>query len=282
MSDSRVFIHAGSAHLDEIFAVALLMLVRPGLVGASIVRVQEVPADFNPDSDWMVDVGMVFEPTQNRFDHHQLSAPEGLCAAGLLLRELDSEFFRFLMRDRLDGGPSWFKVLNEIDTQGPFAFKKKHGALTSDAFGPALTKMVERGEVRAAIDIACQIVGEWWTFFQEEKILEKEVRNMPVAFRGINGVGVAFLESSNPKHSAILARLLDWEEQDPAILVTFDDRGPGMCVFRRGDHPAVNLSSLAGHEAVEFAHKGGFIAKTKVRMSPQEVIALIAPCIKSA
>ena len=43
--------------------------------------------------------------------------------------------------------------------------------------------------------------------------------------------------------------------------VTQDDRGDGVSLFRRKDHPRVDFSLLEGRGGVVFAHKGGFIAK---------------------
>ena len=47
------------------------------------------------------------------------------------------------------------------------------------------------------------------------------------------------------------------------VLVSRDNRGPGLALFRREDDPKVDFSVLEGNEAVTFAHKGGFIAKTR-------------------
>ncbi len=59
-----------------------------------------------------------------------------------------------------------------------------------------------------------------------------------------------------------------------AVTVTRDDRGQGLCLFRRNDDPRVDFSRLEGHEGVVFAHKGGFVAKTKEWMDPAALIHL--------
>lgn len=280
MNDINIYIHKGSAHMDEIFAVAILWLLRADLRVATVRRVEKLPDSFRPGVDWALDVGMELDPKENRYDHHQPGAPDGLCAAGLLCRELSPLFFDFLMRDPFPGSTSWFKVLNFVDTKGPFAFRKEFGALTPDAFGPALTRMMESSStVHAACDIALAVMSTWWLFFEEDIALEEEAAMTPRSMSECNGVRIAIVESDNPRISTTLARFNNWQEQDPGILVSFDDRGPGMCVLRRGDHPAVNLSSLAGNEAVEFAHKGGFIAKTKDRMTIDSIVELIRPCV---
>ena len=45
------------------------------------------------------------------------------------------------------------------------------------------------------------------------------------------------------------------------ITITQDDRGDGLCLFRRNDDPRVDFSRIEGEKGVVFAHKGGFVAK---------------------
>ena len=283
---NTIYIHAGSAHLDEIFAVAILWLLRPDMIGCKVVRVQSVPDDIE-DGDWVLDVGGEFDPARHRYDHHQPGAPEGLCAAGLLCRDLSPAFYGFLTQDPYQGTPSWFRVLNYVDTKGPFAFKKEFGALTSDAFGPALTRMLESGnalEQFAALHMTYEVMLQWRKRHEESLQIDEEAKALQLEysmahFTTGNKVTAVLVPSSDPRHAAARARMEQWGEIQPAIQIGFDDRGDGMYILRRGDHHAVNLSSLDGHPAVEFAHKGGFIAKTKTRMTLDEVMELIRPCV---
>jgi hypothetical protein len=50
---------------------------------------------------------------------------------------------------------------------------------------------------------------------------------------------------------------------DVDVVVSRDDRGTGLTLFRRGNSPKVDFSKLEGRDHVVFAHKGGFIAKVK-------------------
>lgn len=64
--------HDGSFHPDDVLAVATIQLTL-GDVPVSVIRTR------NPEkiaqADWVVDVGNVYDPTTQRFDHHQNGLP---------------------------------------------------------------------------------------------------------------------------------------------------------------------------------------------------------------
>ena len=57
-----------------------------------------------------------------------------------------------------------------------------------------------------------------------------------------------------------------------AVTITQDDRGEGLCLFRRNDDPRVDFSALEGEPGVVFAHKGGFVAKLEAGVDPLPMI----------
>ena len=61
-----IYTHSGAFHADDVFAVALLKMLYPD---AEIVRSRN-KEDFD-SADIVVDVGDVYDPDHNRFDHHQ-------------------------------------------------------------------------------------------------------------------------------------------------------------------------------------------------------------------
>ena len=61
-----ILTHSGSFQADDIFAVAILILT---IGEAKVVRTRE--KDQIVTADYVVDVGMVYDPAKNRFDHHQ-------------------------------------------------------------------------------------------------------------------------------------------------------------------------------------------------------------------
>ena len=73
-----IYTHNGVFHADDVFAVALLKVVCLGR--QLVVRTRELPssggiANTVGIGDWVVDVGMVYDPDRGRFDHHQADAP---------------------------------------------------------------------------------------------------------------------------------------------------------------------------------------------------------------
>ena len=84
----KIITHNGSFQADDIFAVAILLLA----VGESeVIRTRD--KDQIAAADYVVDVGMVYDPAQNRFDHHQPGGagerPNGISYAscGLVWKE---------------------------------------------------------------------------------------------------------------------------------------------------------------------------------------------------
>jgi uncharacterized UPF0160 family protein len=68
MSKIKIVTHSSKFHTDDIFAVATLMLVL-GDENIEVIRSRDM--DIIKTGDYVVDVGEVYDPTINRFDHHQ-------------------------------------------------------------------------------------------------------------------------------------------------------------------------------------------------------------------
>jgi uncharacterized UPF0160 family protein len=65
----RIITHSGTFHLDEILAVAALELYFEGKPYEVIRSRDQAVID---TGDFVVDVGLVYDPERNRFDHHQV------------------------------------------------------------------------------------------------------------------------------------------------------------------------------------------------------------------
>ncbi|MEN9582660.1 MAG: hypothetical protein RL641_614 [Candidatus Parcubacteria bacterium] len=61
--------HSASFHTDDVFAVATLLISLPENTHAKIVRSRH--PDEIKAGDYVVDVGGEYDPSRNRFDHHQ-------------------------------------------------------------------------------------------------------------------------------------------------------------------------------------------------------------------
>ncbi len=64
----KVVTHSSKFHTDDIFAVATLMLVL-GEDNVEVIRSRDM--EVIKTGDYVVDVGEIYDPNTNRFDHHQ-------------------------------------------------------------------------------------------------------------------------------------------------------------------------------------------------------------------
>lgn len=79
----KIYCHNGTFHADEVTAIALLKVFKPGCY--NIDRVNHQTADF-PDADYVIDIGREYD-NQTRFDHHQWEG--GLSSVGLIWKHLN-------------------------------------------------------------------------------------------------------------------------------------------------------------------------------------------------
>lgn len=63
-----VIVHSGNFHADDVFSVAVLSLYLKNNI--KVIRTRE--EKFFKSADYVMDVGGVYDPKKNRFDHHQI------------------------------------------------------------------------------------------------------------------------------------------------------------------------------------------------------------------
>jgi len=95
----------------------------------------------------------------------------------------------------------------------------------------------------------------------------------------IGGVPTIVLEDSDETG---LQDFCDGHEKTIGMTIMHDDRGPGWKLYRFNDDDRVDFSLLGDDPCIEFAHAGGFIAKTKERLPRSDAFALAAKAVKSA
>jgi uncharacterized UPF0160 family protein len=126
----RIATHDNLFHVDDLFACAVLALVLDQKNEAyTIVRTRE--KNLIAESEYVVDVGDIFDPSQNRFDHHQKGGAgirengipyasiglvwkeygQSLCDSAEVARMLDEKVFQFLDAD--DNGIELYKNLRD-------------------------------------------------------------------------------------------------------------------------------------------------------------------------
>jgi hypothetical protein len=70
------------------------------------------------------------------------------------------------------------------------------------------------------------------------------------------------------------------DESPPDIVISFDRRNDGWRLFRYDGTP-VDFSLISNCPEIEFAHKSGFLAKTKEHLSIDALITLISKAVIS-
>jgi uncharacterized UPF0160 family protein len=69
---TKLITHSGRFHADDVFAATILTTLFPQ---AQLVRTRNADEWENSDTAIVFDVGMVYDPQINRFDHHQATRP---------------------------------------------------------------------------------------------------------------------------------------------------------------------------------------------------------------
>jgi uncharacterized UPF0160 family protein len=133
-SEKTIVTHDGLFHLDDLFACAIVSLVQEKQ-GASVSIVRTREQDLIEKADYVIDVGGIYDPSTNRFDHHQIEGagvrPNGipyasvgllwkhyggeLCTSKEVFDRVDEKFVQAIDAD--DNGVELYKNIREdVDT----------------------------------------------------------------------------------------------------------------------------------------------------------------------
>lgn len=276
--------HPGQAHRDEFLSCCILLAAGSA---TRIYRRDPRPEEFDDPEVFVVDQGGRHEPDLRNFDHHQLARDAApTCSISLILPYLglDVEIAR--------GVWPWLSFAEALDSKGPFATAAMFG-MTPDSLmatiSPVESCVLREFEQCTAISLGTPIAPIMRTIGREllnqyrdtTKRLEllataaewwKDPR-WPFTVGDFRGIDAA----DRPTFG--LELFLRGQREDCPVTITNDDRGPGLCLFRRNDDPRVDFSRLEGMPGIIFAHKGGFVAKTEPAVNVAAFIAaaVVAP-----
>lgn len=265
----KIITHPGQAHADDLLSVAFLMH-RLGTM-TEVHRRNPTDGELDDPNCIVVDVGGRHEPAKMNFDHHQFAADaRPTCAFSLVLQH-------WKMYESYQAAFPWLAATELLDSKGPFAAAAKIGAKGDDLLPFLMSPMAgfllsrfEAGEVVSGetrlllydfgdyIDSRLAELRQAWAKLEKTSSIY-EIDGVEVFDAGIQG-------------SAGVESFLKKNGQDPAVVVTKDDRGPGEALFRRNDDPRIDFSKVEGQEGIIFAHKNGFVAKTEQGVSAPEII----------
>jgi hypothetical protein len=267
MNSQLIITHPGSAHFDDVTAVSLILAVHAD-TQFRIERREPTGAELDNPEIWVVDVGDRHEPEKRNFDHHQsLDCPAGFVLVADYLGLLDTlsilPWWHF--KDSVDRfGPvkssELFHAGDDLVNRNPvedwlvdsFANDPQGSLPLLKSFGTNLVEYARR--LKGQID--------FW----------KTARRLVIA-----GVPSVIGET---RESLGLEEFRRLEVNPPDIVISLDRRSEGWRLYRYDGAP-VDFSLLTGCSEIEFAHKSGFLAKTRERLPVDELISLVSKAVVS-
>lgn len=252
-----IVVHPGDAHMDDFIACCLIL----AKVGLTDIK-RHVPDQIDEVENhrvYTVDVGAFYSPDHHAFDHHH--DPDLGCSATLVAEyfSLDTSCF------------SWWKTMDMMDLQGPFATSKALGTtwdVVSKFQSPLHLYMLELFGAEVEHDKWCWLVkfmrslGE--DLFRRSESYNTHIENIGrlVTLINIKDLQWALVNSDN------IEGLEGWirkNDEEVAGIICHDNRGTGLSLIRRADHPRVDFRRVKQDDGVVFIHNNGFIMKMAAR-----------------
>lgn len=253
---THIITHEGPAHLDEFLSIAIIFACEK-TNSCIISRRDPSEKELNDKNIWVVDVGMDYDPEKRNFDHHQYSG-------GLSSFPLVAKYFN--INKIAENVFPWWNTLSNLDTQGPFSVAKNFNCdpnILLSMQSPIQHVILKQFENDVYItlpllkELGSYILTQINIITERLKVLHEQARIFNI--EGVNVIQHRIEESPT--------RAMDLFKKEfypnAGISVTPDDRGDGLTLYRFGDDPRIDFSKLEGREEITFAHKTGFIAKTK-------------------
>ncbi|MCG8451840.1 MAG: MYG1 family protein [Spirochaetales bacterium] len=278
----QVITHAGKAHIDEILAAALIVLVK-GEMPEDVLRLNTedvarmVAESQVPPQAWVVDCGLKFEPENRLFDHHQ--DRELSSAAALVFHH----FFPELQGTDLE---AYFELVSRVDTQGArslddfdhvsesrdyWGFAHQLLAKTFETDPLSVLRLVSEG-LRQKIDFekVKQNATEWASF---------PGRLVPEV---IEGLTVLVYTEHPPREITDGLRSIDRhivDEHQAVAVYGYDKNDASIRTLYRTDHGYKHLdfTKSSPHDLL-FVHQGGFLMRFRPS-HPKEWLTLFQDSI---
>lgn len=265
MATQLIITHPGSAHFDDVTAVSLILAVHSD-TQFKIERREPTQAELDNPEIWVVDVGDRHEPEKLNFDHHQsLESPAGFVLVAQYLGLLDT----------LSVMP-WWNFKDSVDRFGPVISSKKFQA-GDDLVNrnPVESWWVDRfaSDPQASLPLLKSFGA---SIIENARGLKKQIDFWKNAQRlMIAGVPAVIGET---RESFGLEEFRRLEDNPPDIIISLDRRSEGWRLYRYDGAP-VNFALLSNCPEIEFAHKNGFMAKTRERLPIDELITLVSKAV---
>ena len=265
MNTQQIITHPGSAHFDDLTAVSLILAAFPNTEFV-IERREPAQAELDNPDIWVVDVGDRFEPEKRNFDHHQSLD----CPAGFVLV---ADFLG--LSDKLSVLPWWY-FKDSVDRFGPVKSSLIfHAGDDLINRNPVEEWLVDRfaadaqGSLPLLRSFGTNII-EYAAKLKKQVDFWKSARRLVIA-----GVAAVIGETRQSMGIEEFRRL---DNNPPDIVISLDRRSEGWRLYRYDGAP-VDFSLLANCPEIEFAHKSGFMAKTRERLPIEILTDLISKAV---
>jgi hypothetical protein len=265
MKAQLIITHPGSAHFDEVTAVSLILAVYADTT-FRIERRKPVPTELDNPDVWVVDIGDRHEPEKHNFDHHQsLDCPAAFVLVAGYLGLLET----------MQVMP-WWQFKDEVDCFGPVKSSEKYNA-GDDLVNrnPVESWLVDK--FASGPEACLPLLKAFGAYLiGEARMLKKQIDFWKTSSRlVIAGVPAMIGET---RESAGLEEFRRLDENPPDIVISLDRRDEGWRLYRYDGTP-VDFSLISGRPEIAFAHKSGFMAKTKERLAIDDLIALVSQAV---
>ena len=265
MKAQLIITHPGSAHFDEVMAVSLILAVYTDME-FRIERREPVLAELDDPDVWVVDIGDRHEPEKRNFDHHQ----DTDCPAAFVLV---AEYLGLL--ETMSVMP-WWHFKDEVDRFGPVKSSVKYHA-GDDLVNRNPVEIWLMANFASEPEASLPMLKAFGTHvIGAARLLKSQIDFWKTSSRlVIAGVPAMIGETTE---SAGLEEFRRLDENPPAIVISLDRRDKGWRLFRYDGTP-VDFSLISDHPEIVFAHKSGFMAKTRERLGIDNLIALVRQAV---
>ncbi len=274
---TSIITHPGQAHRDELLGVMFALAVNPQL---SVYRVQPTQANLDDPRVVVIDVGGKYDTALLNFDHHQFPRDaDPTCALTLVLERLN-------LLAAAKKAFAWLEFTEVLDSRGPVAAAKFLGT-SVDKFMTTLSpveasvlRLFEQAGDRGIapgeplhtllVQMGVEKLSYVKRFGERIVTLSRNAKLLTVDSgdgKVLEVVDVRFIDRNDDPTLGLESWVKD-NVPAAAVTITQDDRGDGLTVFRRNDHPRIDFSVLEGKVGTVFAHKNGFVAKLALGMDP--------------
>ncbi|MDD5190141.1 MAG: MYG1 family protein [Dehalococcoidales bacterium] len=261
MNTQLIITHPGGVHFDEVTAISLILAVHYDTEFRAERREPTEGELDNPDV-WVIDIGNRHEPEKHNFDHHQsLECP----AAFVLVADYLG------LKASLSLLP-WWDFKDAVDRFGPVIASTKFGA-GDDLVNrnPLESWLVSRFAAKTQASLPMLKSYGMYTI-EDAARLKRQIDFWKTSRRlEIKGIPAMIGETME---SAGLEEFRRLEKNPPDIVISLDRRGGGWRLYRFDGAP-VDFSRLSNAPEIEYAHKNGFMAKTRGRIPVEKLIDLV-------